>query len=675
MKAFKCIVTGAVLCISSTLFAAQPNNVIVSHYEALQRLEIRSDSADASLKLRGAGPVTLSFDALGSAFVLNLEPNTGLLSAEARAGLPDGLEIYRGSLVGKTDSWARIAVFNGMPRGLVWDGSEMFSIESPDDSALQISSPVIYRLADTTIVPGSMTCGAETLFGNGSAVFSKLVGELGTAMAQGPGAISEINFSAIGDFEFTSAYVDDAAAEAAILDRLNRVDGIFSQELAVQISVPVRETHSDAADPFDTPVDPATNETDPGDLLDELGLYRVGLATHRNQGLTHLYTGRDLTGTTVGIAYSGVLCSSRFGAGLSEGSNDPNFDSLIAAHEIGHNFGAPHDGVAGPCLAESMNFIMAPMLNSSNQFSACSIAEMSDDIAAASCITPLPAVDVRVALTGQMSTVLFGASTDLVYNVTNAGSVQATTVVADFTVPNTLAIDTVTASAGSCTSVTGTANCAIGDIPGFASETVTISTTPVALGAGTLTAIVTADVDERPGNNQEMLQITVDPAVDLAVSTPTAASINLDQSTTVNANLENRSDFDATGVTLSISLGSGLRADSASWSIGTCTVTDQQVDCQAANFASQSNSTLTFGLTGTSAGGRSYTVSMTSIEADLNPANNNANGVVTVTDPNAKKSGGAMGLPFLCLLSLAVLLRRRRSIATRQTKITPVCQL
>jgi hypothetical protein len=277
-----------------------------------------------------------------------------------------------------------------------------------------------------------------------------------------------------------------------------------------------------------------------------------------------------------------------------------------------------------------MNFIMAPMLNGSNQFSACSIAEMSDDIVQAGCITALPAVDVRVALTPPLTTVLFGASADLIYSVTNAGSVMATTVVADFTIPNTLTIDSFSTTAGSCNSVVGTVNCAIGDVAGFSSETVTISTTPVTVGAGTLTAVVTADVDDRPGNNQEALQITVDPAVDLAVSTPTAASINLDQSTTVNANLENRSVFDATGVTLVITLNTGLRADAASWSIGTCTVTNQRVDCQAANFASQSNSILTFSATGTSAGARSYTVSMASNEADVNPANNNANGVVTV---------------------------------------------
>ena len=657
MKAFKWIVTGAVLCVSSTLLAGESNGVMVSHYEPLQRLSIQTDSVETIQMLGGAGPVTLSFDALGKAFVLDLEPNTGVLSAASRMALADGLEVYRGSAAGNPDSWARIVVFNGMPQGLVWDGNELYAIESPGDSALQISSPVIYRLADTTIMPGTMTCGADTSSGNGAAMFSKLMGEIGTAMAQGPGAISEIELSAIGDFEFTSAQGGDAAAAAAITTRLNNVDGIFSQQLGVQITVSVVETHSTAADPF-------TDQTDPGLLLDELGLYRDSMATHRNRGLTHLFTGRDLAGTTVGIAYTNALCRTLIGVGLSEGNGSAAFDSLVTAHEIGHNFGSPHDGLAGPCVSEPMSFLMAPMLNGSSQFSACSITEMSDDIAAAACITALPAVDVRVALSGQMSTVLFGASTNLVYNVSNAGTLLATNVIADFTIPNTLSINSASASSGSCTIGTGTVNCMIGDLPGQSSRTVTISTTPTSVGVGTLDAMVTTDDnDERPGNNQETLQLTVDPAVDLAVSTPTAASVNLDQSTTVNANLENRSTFDATGVTLSISLNNGLRANFASWSIGSCTVTDQQVDCQTANFASLSNSTLTLGITGTSAGARSYTVSLASTEADAIPANNSANGAVTVTDPNARSSGGAMGLPFLCLLGLAVFLTRRRSIA------------
>ena len=112
MKAFKWLVASTVLCISSTLVAGESNGVIVSHYEPLQRLSFHTDSTEITQKLRGAGPTTLSFDALGRSFDLQLEPNVGLLSAASRSALSDGVEIYLGRLAGDPDSWARIVVYD-----------------------------------------------------------------------------------------------------------------------------------------------------------------------------------------------------------------------------------------------------------------------------------------------------------------------------------------------------------------------------------------------------------------------------------------------------------------------------------------------------------------------------------------------------------------------------------
>ena len=134
MSAFKWMLASAVLAISAPLFAGESNRVIVSYFEPLQRLSFQSDGIETSQKLRGAVPGTLSFDALGRSFDLQLEPNNGLLSTASRNALPDGVEIYRGRLAGNPDSWARIVVFDGMPRGLVWDGQQMFAIEAPGDT-------------------------------------------------------------------------------------------------------------------------------------------------------------------------------------------------------------------------------------------------------------------------------------------------------------------------------------------------------------------------------------------------------------------------------------------------------------------------------------------------------------------------------------------------------------
>ncbi len=654
MKAFTWIAASAVLAISTTVHAGESSGVVVSHFEPLQKLSFAKEGAGSSQKLQTAGPVTLSFDALGKAFDLQLEPNQSLVSATLRNSLADGIGVYRGRMAGNSDSWVRIVIHDGMPTGLVWDGEQLFAIESPSDSALPISSPVIYRLADVYIEPGSMGCGTETSSGNGAVAYQKLLSELGGAMLQGPGAVEEINLGAVGDFEFTNARGGDAAAAAAITARLNNVDGIFSQQLGVQLSVQIIETFSNAADPF-------SDTGDASALLNELGNYRFATPAQNSQGLTHLYTGRNLDTSTVGIAYSGALCSARFGAGLSEGNGTALFDSLIAAHEIGHNFGAPHDGQAGSaCESELQTFLMAPMLNGSNQFSACSISEMQDDIAGASCINPLPSVDMSVALTSQVSTVLLGDTTVLDYDVDNNGTLQATNVEAEFTLPSNLTFESATPSAGTCINGAGTVSCTIGDVPGTSGRTVSITTTATSVGTGTLSAVVSADADDEPSNDQEDVQVTVDPAVELVVNAPANATVKIDESTTVSAVLENRSTLAATGVSLSVALNAGIRADSANWSIGTCTVLAQQIDCQTANFDAQASSTLNIAVTGVVTGSKRYTMTLSSNEADSDLANNSADGTVRVDAPNSKdKGGGTTGPMFLWMLVLMAALARR----------------
>jgi uncharacterized repeat protein (TIGR01451 family) len=657
MNATKWILVAAVSGLLSTVTAAQPGGATVSHFESLQRLSIQSADASTGQKPRGTGPVSLKFDALGRTFDIQLEPNGGLLSPVSRAALPQGVEIYRGRLAGNPGSWARIVVFEGMPRGLIWDGEQMYAIEAPGDSIAATTTPVVFRLADTFIEPGTMSCGSESLSGNGATLYGKLVGELDAIVAQAPGAVSEIRIGAVGDFEFTSAMGDDVAAAAAIVARINNVDGIYSQEIGVQISLPLIETFSDAADPF-------SDESNAGSLLSELLTYRQNTPAQNSLGLTHLYTGRDLDGSTVGVAFDNVLCRTDAGAGLSEGRSSVTFDSLVAAHEIGHNFGAPHDGEeGGVCESEPLDFIMAPVLNGSTQFSQCSIAIMQANAAQAPCISTLLTVDMSVALNGMPASVLLSNSPELTVDLSNKGASEATNVSVDITLPNTVTFVSATASSGSCSSGAGSVNCTLGDVPGLSARTVTLTTTATAVGVGSFDATVTSDFDERAGNNQDSVLLNVDPAVDLLINSLSAATINLNQSTTINALLENLSVLDATNVNLSITLNNGLRADSASWSIGSCTVTDQQVDCQAASFAGQSSSTLNVGVTGLSTGVRGYIVSLSSNEVDADNANNDFNGRITVVDPE-DEGGGAVGVPILLLLSLTIIMARRRKKAS-----------
>ena len=410
---------------------------------------------------------------------------------------------------------------------------------------------------------------------------------------------------------------------------------------------------------------------DAGTLLDEIAIFRNSQPNQNVKGLTHLWTGKDVEGdggnnSTVGIAYTGALCSQRFGAGLSEGRNR-SFDSLIAAHEIGHNFGAPHDGTTGSaCEAETGGFIMAASLNGSDQFSQCSLEQMADDIAQAEvrgCITPLPSVDMSFRLGDPTASALLGNSATVTFDVVNAGTLQATNVLADFTLPANVSLISAAASMGTCTDGGGMVSCAIGDVDGSTTISVTLTSNTIAVGSGTFGASVSADVDDDTTNNQSSIALTVQPAVNLSVTPPSTRQLSVDQSTGLTALLENTSILDATGVALSIALAPGLRVDSASWPLGACTVSDSRVDCEGAAFVALSNVTLSLGVTATTEGSKTINFSMSSAETEADPANNTASATINVSAPSQEESGGA-GAGLWLLPMLGILAIRRRQLST-----------
>ncbi len=662
MNALRYVTVLAIFALVPLTHAAE---VVITHYEPLQDMSVQTmQKSGAQTGAQSSDQTALSFDALGRRFELQLEANDRLLKGLPREAVDDAVRPYRGKLANNPDSWVRVVMYDGMPRGLVWDGATMYAIEAPGDSALDIKAPIVYRLDDLYIAPGTMSCETKSMSGKAANVYTQMKSDLARGISQAPGAVSEITMGAIGDSLFTNLRGGTTAAAAAITARFNNIDGYFSEQVGVQINVQNITTFDDTNDPFTSTLDTST-------LLDEVSEYRLQTPAQNSLGLTHLYTGRDFDTQTVGIAWLGAICIDYFGAGVSEGRAGLTADSLIAAHEIGHNFGADHDGdPARSCPNEPEIYIMAPSVTGNDDFSACSIDVMQATIAAptSSCVTPLPAVDVEISQDGQASSVLLSASTDIDYEVSSNGTVAVSAVVADFTLPNSLALNGVTTSTGTCTSGAGTVNCTLGDLAGLSSHTITLSTTPVAVGVATVSAsVTTTDTDERLSNNQDALQVTVSPAVDLVVNTPSTAPVFVDGSTTVTATLENRSTLAASDVSLSVSLAAGLQADSATWSIGTCNVAAQQIDCTASSFDAQSTSSLSITATALAVGSQNVTASLSSTEVDADPTNDSASAAVNVVTPNdggdddGGGGGGTTAPLFLVAMLFVAWFRQRYS--------------
>jgi hypothetical protein len=445
------------------------------------RLPAASERVHVAVSKPGAGPpLHISFAAGGRDFQVQLAPNPRL----ARWTAGSRWQQYAGSLPGVPGSWARLAVAGEALRGVIYDGRELWVVEPGEGAETQIS-----RLADMPVDGRASLAGdvvhvpAEKLGGGGPSAAPRV---------EGVTVDRKLEVSVIGDASFRARYASDAQARDAMLTRLNIVDGIFSAQVGAGVEVTSVNVGDALGDSLDA-------TTDPPILLDSLGRLRQQTPALHDRGLTHLFTGRDLDGDNVGIGYSATLCNQRYSASLTQAHDSATIDGLISAHEIGHVFGAPHDG-EGQCAGTSpTQFIMAPVLNAqTSTFSQCSLEQMAPRVASASCLRPLLPPDMALPSSLGDQAAGIGANFSWRIDVQNRGERIATNARVTLEITPALTVVSATTTAGSCTVQASLATC---DLPSVnAGDSVQLQFALRSAAAGTFAAhaqVVTPDDADR----------------------------------------------------------------------------------------------------------------------------------------------------------------------------------
>ncbi len=636
----------------------------VQHFEPLRAYRAAATGDASATKPLAAGPTTISFNAFSRDFTLELEPNGRLTRLQNRLG--GDISAYRGTIAGTPGSWVRVVLTPAGPSGLVFDGETLFGLESGLDRSASTgdAAPVMYRLADVYFAPGELGHAADAVAIDGNRAVAVLADEFPALEAAG--ANLNLELGAIADFEFSQRF--GVNARDALLIRVNNVDGLFSDQVGVQISVGELTIFTASDDPF-------TSTTVPNTLLDEVANYRGATPSQEAQGLTHLFTGRNLDGNTAGVAFLGAVCARRsqfgtrsFGSGLSEHTRGAVVDSLVTAHEIGHNFGAPHDGESGgACASTPTTFLMAPSINSSSTFSACSIQQMQPEISGASCLTPIGPANVTVSLPQPADNALAGVSFTHVATVGNTGADPAAGVTFRADAEQGLQIVAADAGGASCTLASTSANCALGSLSGSTSRNVTLTLRAASPGTFDLTTTVAADTDEDPDDNTDAVTVTSVPAVNLVLS-GTSPGAALNAQTTINVNLANTADFGATALTVTATSSAGLRPDQAVLGGTACTITGQTIACSGA-LGAQATTVLAITATGITAGAQQLTINAASTEAERTPADNQLVVAVNIAAPS---SGGGGALSWLTLtFLLAACGARGRAANERRRRSAP----
>jgi hypothetical protein len=346
------MIAGAALSAAASLAVAQPQ--LTSPVRAVEPgafREVALDQDALAALLAAGGEVTLAgFPMPGDREVeLRVEPFEVLTpdasvviataEGEVEVGLPE-VSLFHGTVVGEPDSRVYLSFSEFGANGLIQSNGSTAVLSSAGFGA---GLPTV--IADLTDFPEPPEFAKGWECHVGPEHINPLGLDLAAMAGDGSARANPCRIARIaieGDYEYTAwlfgGSTEASAAYAVTL--LGAINEIYTRDLNVRLLVPYIRLWEVENDPYD------------GDKLSQFRNEWNANMTHVDRELAHLLSG-NYGG---GVAWVSVLCHSTYGYGLSGvGGSFPyplrdhdggNWDLMVVAHEIGHNFGTlhTHDG-------------------------------------------------------------------------------------------------------------------------------------------------------------------------------------------------------------------------------------------------------------------------------------------------------------------------------------------
>lgn len=303
---------------------------------SLQRLAVPADPS-------GTVVLNVELDGVPSELVMN-KYSVRAADFKVFATRPDGSVIqvpapapktWRGTITGRADARVIGSITDQGLSAIVVDEALDLEWQIQPAEGHPVGTYSIAKksdLQDPVGICGVPNSGSPTLQSAGSSVAA-----LGTGLQ-----LCEIALDA--DFEFFQRNGNSVAATINDMENImNRVDDIYVRDCDVTFQITGIVVRSNSNDPY--------TSFDASNLLSQFTNHWNGNFQSVRRDLAHLFTGRNVNGGTIGIAFLGAVCSGSNGYGLSESRFTNNLTSRtgLTAHEIGHNFNATHCDGNGDC--------------------------------------------------------------------------------------------------------------------------------------------------------------------------------------------------------------------------------------------------------------------------------------------------------------------------------------